>query len=144
MKHWVVVKNEIDNNSNNDYYEFVQVDTKTMSDAIYEVEKGLVVVSPYFKKNYPKYRKMWEYLNKRYDKITNEGYIEDIESYCEIVSVGGHRLYFDAIMYSKHYVEIDFSNFNVNITNLSDYSFEQVMLYLTSVYDYVKGNKELK
>lgn len=141
MKYWVVVKKAIDNNSNNDYYEFVQVDTKTMSDAIYEVEKGLVVVSSYFKRNYPKYRKMWEYINKRYDKITNEGYIEDIESYCEIHSVGGHRLYFDAIMYSKHYVEIEYQNYNVNITDLSDYSFEQVMLYITSVYDYVKSNK---
>ncbi len=142
MKCWVAILKNTDDNYNNNYFEFEQVECKCLTDAIFEVEKGYSVVSPYFKKIYPKYKKMWEYINKRYDKIMRENIVDDIDSMCEIHNVGCHRLYFDAIMYSKHNIYIDTGDvYDVEITDLSDYNLEQLMLYLTSVYDYVKGIK---
>ena len=53
MKYWVITNGEDDN------FEFHQVESKSMGDAIKQVEGGITVVSPYFKKNYFKYSKLW-------------------------------------------------------------------------------------
>ena len=63
MKYWVITNGEDDN------FEFHQVESKSMGDAIKQVEGGITVVSPYFKKNYFKYSKLWNKLNKYYKEL---------------------------------------------------------------------------
>lgn len=125
MKYWVITRK-------NDGYEFHRVEANTMSEAVEQVEKGLMVVSPFFKTNYPKYERMWNKIDKKYRQLKEE----DIDTLLgNSYYVDGHQIYLDAVMYNKNSVQFDFVNFNVNVCSLSDYNFEEVLNYMKGLVD---------
>ena len=129
MKCWVIKRAESTGGLD---FEFEKVESKTMEDAVLEVEKGLAVVSPYFKRNYPKYSSMWDKLNKHYRQLQEE----EIDSLlANFRYVDGHQIYFDAVMYNKNSIDFDFRDLDIAIYSISDYNFEQVLLYMKAIVD---------
>jgi hypothetical protein len=62
MYFWVIT------NGQNDTFDFHKVDAEDMVSAVESVEDAITTVSPFFKKNYPKYSKLWDKLNKKGDE----------------------------------------------------------------------------
>lgn len=129
MKYWVIT------NGAEDTYEFHQVESKTMKDALQQVDGGISVVSSYFKKNYSKYNKLWNKLNKYYDELDDDDMMWD-----SAYRVLGEVLGKDELLWAKNaiYINNSLAKINVDIYDLSDYQFEQLILILKEKCMYVK------
>lgn len=130
MKYWVVKRGE-----NNDY-EFHPVESKTMTDAVREVDGGIVVVSNYFKKNYKKYCKYYDKL-KRNLKVIRE---EFDDSYWDSAYSVMNTILGEENLMEKNYLYIDDYSYKYTISlyNLSDYQFEQLLNVLEEKTKYLR------
>lgn len=129
MKYWVLIKDTEDNLA------FEYVEANSMSEAVKQVESGITVVSSYFKKNYSKYNKLWNKLNKYYDQLDDCDMIWD-SSYTVLDSVLGK----DGLLWGKNMIYIDdaVARISMEIYNLSDYQFEQLIHTLEEKCQYLK------
>lgn len=130
MKYWVVKRGE-----NNDY-EFHQVQAASMTDAVREVDGGIVVVSSYFKKNYKKYCKYYDKLKRNIEVIREEF---DDSYWDSAYSVMGTVLGEENIM-EKNYLYIDTPDeeYTINLYNISDYQFEQLLNVMEEKTKYLR------
>ena len=129
MKYWVITNNE------DDRIEFHRVESKTMKDAVKQVDGGITVVSSFFKKNYPKYSRLWNKLNKYYNDLDETDFIMWDSAY----QVLGHVLGKDDLLWGKNelYIDNPFARLNIGIYDLSDYQFQQLIFVLEEKCKYV-------
>ncbi len=127
MKYWVLLK------ENEDDFSFQSIEAKSMSEAVEQVDGGVTVVSSYFKKNYSKYNKLWNKLNKHYDVLDEIYSIWD-----SAYSVLDYVLGKDDLLWGKNMIYLDNERIGVDIYNLSDYQFEQLILTLEEKCQYLK------
>ena len=119
MKYWVITSND------DDTFDFQQAEANDMITAVESVDGGITTVSPFFKKNYPKYSKLWDKLNKNYDILDDIPDIWDSQ-----YTVNDEILGKDDILWSKNSVYFDNETYCIDIYNLSDYQFNQLILLL--------------
>lgn len=127
MKYWVLLK------ENEDDFSFQSIEAKSMSEAVEQVDGGVTVVSSYFKKNYSKYNKLWNKLNKHYDVLDEIYSIWD-----SAYTVLDYVLEKDNLLWEKNMIYLDNERIGVDIYNLSDYQFEQLILTLEEKCQYLK------
>ena len=127
MKYWVLLK------ENEDDFSFQSIEANSMSEAVEQVDGGVTVVSSSFKKNYSKYNKLWNKLNKHYD-VLDEIYSIWDSAYTVLDSVLGK----DDLLWEKNMIYLDNERIGVDIYNLSDYQFEQLILILEEKCQYLK------
>ena len=127
MKYWVLLK------ENEDDFSFQSIEAKSMSEAVEQVDGGVTVVSSYFKKNYSKYNKLWNKLNKHYDVLDEICCIWD-SAYTVLDYVLGK----DNLLWEKNMIYLDNERIGVDIFNLSDYQFEQLIHTLEEKCQYLK------
>ena len=127
MKYWVLLK------ENEDDFSFQSIEAKSMSEAVEQVDGGVTVVSSYFKKNYSKYNKLWNKLNKHYDVLDEICGIWD-SAYTVLDYVLGK----DNLLWEKNMIYLDNERIGVDIFNLSDYQFEQLIYTLEEKCQYLK------
>jgi hypothetical protein len=127
MKYWVLLK------ENEDDFSFQSIEAKSMSEAVEQVDGGVTVVSSYFKKNYSKYNKLWNKLNKHYDVLDDICSIWD-SAYTVLDYVLGK----DNLLWEKNMIYLDNERIGVDIFNLSDYQFEQLIYTLEEKCQYLK------
>ena len=127
MKYWVLLK------ENEDDFSFQSIEAKSMSEAVEQVDGGVAVVSSYFKKNYSKYNKLWNKLNKHYDVLDEICSIWD-SAYTVLDYVLGK----DNLLWEKNMIYLDNERIGVDIFNLSDYQFEQLIYTLEEKCQYLK------
>lgn len=119
MNFWVIT------NGQDETFEFHKVEAEDMVSAVESVEDAITTVSTFFKKNYPKYSKLWDKLNKNYDILDDIPNIWD-SSY----EVNNEILGKDDILWGKNSVYFDNESYCIDIYNLSDYQFNQLILIL--------------
>lgn len=119
MKYWVITNVD-------DRIEFHLVESKTMNEAIKQVDGGITVVSSYFKNNYPKYSRLWNKLNKYND--LDYCIMWDSSAYQVLGLVLGK----DDLLWAKNelYINNPFAKINIGIYDLSDYQFQQLIFVL--------------
>jgi hypothetical protein len=127
MKYWVLLK------ENEDDFSFQSIEAKSMSEAVEQVDGGVTVVSSYFKKNYSKYNKLWNKLNKHYD-VLDEIYSIWDSAYTVLDYVLGK----DDLLWGKNMIYLENESIGVDIYNLSDYQFEQLIHTLEEKCQYLK------
>lgn len=119
MNFWVIT------NGQDETFEFHKVEAEDMVSAVESVEDAITTVSTFFKKNYPKYSKLWDKLNKNYDILDDIPNIWD-SSY----EFNNEILGKDDILWAKNSVYFDNESYCIDIYNLSDYQFNQLILIL--------------
>lgn len=96
-----------------------------MTAAVESVDGGIAVVSSFFKRNYNKYCRLWNKLDKHYNDLDNIFGIWDSVNKVLDTTLGK-----DDLLWAKSSVYFDNESHSVKIYQLSDYEFNSLILVL--------------